>query len=1021
MSEGSGTNEYLITRHSQFRIPINVINVYGEQENRTSAESVVDHWNEILEEVVKIEAKAEHLIVIGDLNRHLPCHKEYNNNKVSAGGKLVQEFIDNNNYVLVNETSIMQNGPYTRVDPADPENDSKKSVLDLIIMSKDLFKYVESVIVDKERKFTPSHTQKKNKVTYPDHYALMMTMKNIPRVKTSQKKPPKVIMWNTNKKDGWEKYKHATENNKVFNNIANGDVTTSEPNSVAKRIEKEITKVKFRSFGKIKYSNETKENKVLDELYSKKRNCKDEKEIEVIDNAIRDELENARKQDLDSEIEKFRKIRYKRGNVAAVFKLKETIAGSKKVNQEPTTLIDPVTKLEVDSVKEIKRISIEYCKNLLTNREPRKGFEDIVRNKIKIHDERMAEEVPENEANLTKEMFNNALERIQRKNPKKYSFILKAGQSYIDSLFFLFQAVWKHEVIPDDWKKTDIVQIFKGKGPQSDISGYRCIHTKIITRKVFGEIVTHEIKAKICENISKFQIGAIPGHRPQEHLYTIKNTIAHYNKMGKGILLCLYDVSKFFDRENLRDCCGELYRLNIKGKIYRLVYKLNKDTDIRVRTAVGYTEYDDVGETLGQGTNESGVISSASLSGGVTDFFHDSNCEVNFAGMVLAPCLFQDDIARMAENLEAVAEGNRRLEAMAESKLLDYNEGKSGMIVFGGRKFQKKIKDELSRNPVMFCGKPMKVFECERYLGDFLGSSLAQSVFLTIQKRKGLVQRLISEIRVTLKDIRSDTIGGLIVGLEIWRKAVIPFLWNNSECWFEMPKKALDLINSLTNSFFRTLFCSAKGNPIIMYYWDTKSLLNENFLLLRKLLFVHHLLSLPDDSLAKNIFNLKEEHEQESEYKRLLEAAEIDEDPTHFSKIHWKKHVSRKVHLKNEREVRSQIESSNKLDKEKLSAEEYEVKSYLSSMKISEGRTFFSSRSMMMSTVQFNFKNKPEYKANNYKCKCGDHLDTQNNLLACRLYEHLREGLDLANSDTDLVKYFQLVIKERLQEQDNNK
>ena len=252
--------------------------------------------------------------------------------------------------------------------------------------------------------------------------------------------------------------------------------------------------------------------------------------------------------------------------------------------------------------------------------------------------------------------------------------------------------------------------------------------------------------------------------------------------MGKGILLCLYDVSKFFDRENLRDCCGELYRLNIKGKIYRLVYKLNKDTDIRVRTAVGYTDYDDVGETLGQGTTESGVISSASLSGGVSDYFHDSNCEVNYAGLMLAPCLFQDDLARMAENLKAVAEGNRRLEAMAESKLLDYNEGKSGMIVFGGRKFKKKIKEELTKNPVMFCGKPMTVFESERYLGDYLGSSVSQSVFLTIQRRKGLVMRIISEIRVTLKDIRSDSIGGLLVMLCLfWRfdkiKCSFSLLW----------------------------------------------------------------------------------------------------------------------------------------------------------------------------------------------------------------------------------------------------
>ena len=213
----------------------------------------------------------------------------------------------------------------------------------------------------------------------------------------------------------------------------------------------------------------------MDELYLKKRKCNDEKELELVDSAIREQLEIARKEDLDSEIDKFRRMKNKRGTVAAVFKLKEAIVGNKKVTQEPTTLIDPVTKLEVDSVEGIKRISLEYCKNLLTNREPREGFEDIVRNKINIHNERMKEVVEGHEPDLTTEMFYSALERIQRKNPQKYSFILKNGQSFIDSLFFLFKTVWKHEVIPDGWKKTDIVQIFKSKGPQSDISGYRCI------------------------------------------------------------------------------------------------------------------------------------------------------------------------------------------------------------------------------------------------------------------------------------------------------------------------------------------------------------------------------------------------------------------------------------------------------------------------------------------------------------------------------------------------------------------
>ena len=93
-------------------------------------------------------------------------------------------------------------------------------------------------------------------------------------------------------------------------------------------------------------------------------------------------------------------------------------------------------------------------------------------------------------------------------------------------------------------EKTKIIQIYKGKGERNNLNNYRNIHTKIDTRKVFGEIVTHELKKTVIDKVSKFQIGAMSGHRPQEHLFTIKSVIALYQRAGKGIILPMYDFSK---------------------------------------------------------------------------------------------------------------------------------------------------------------------------------------------------------------------------------------------------------------------------------------------------------------------------------------------------------------------------------------------------------------------------------------------------------------------------------------------
>ena len=112
-------------------------------------------------------------------------------------------------------------------------------------------------------------------------------------------------------------------------------------------------------------------------------------------------------------------------------------------------------------------------------------------------------------------------------------------------------------------------------------------------------MVMSQAIGKIIENVSKFQIGTKNGHRAQEHLFSLKSTIALYLNHDFPILIQLYDISKFFDRESLRDGMNSIYNCGIKGKLYRLIYNMNKDTKIRVRTAVGETEEKETGENIG--------------------------------------------------------------------------------------------------------------------------------------------------------------------------------------------------------------------------------------------------------------------------------------------------------------------------------------------------------------------------------------------------------------------------------------
>ena len=120
--------------------------MYGEQESRTPSAQIKDHWDELVEEIIKIEAKDEMFILISDLNKQIGDLIEGNNKKISQGGKLVREFLSSDKYILLNNSEKVDGGPFTREEPSDPTNDSKKSCLDIIIMSEQLETYVKKLL-----------------------------------------------------------------------------------------------------------------------------------------------------------------------------------------------------------------------------------------------------------------------------------------------------------------------------------------------------------------------------------------------------------------------------------------------------------------------------------------------------------------------------------------------------------------------------------------------------------------------------------------------------------------------------------------------------------------------------------------------------------------------------------------------------------------------------------------------------------------------------------------------------------
>ena len=137
---------------------------------------------------------------------------------------------------------------------------------------------------------------------------------------------------------------------------------------------------------------------------------------------------------------------------------------------------------------------------------------------------------------------------------------------------------------------------------------------------------------------------------------------------------------------------------------------------------------------------EGSLISSLSLSKGATNFFATSECEISYGPVIITACEFQDDIFQACKDPLSAQLGNDRLEALAETKLLDFHTSKSKIILIGKEKAREQLRKEFEENPPLLYGEKVPVEDQETYLGDELGFSLSESISLTIRKREGLVR-----------------------------------------------------------------------------------------------------------------------------------------------------------------------------------------------------------------------------------------------------------------------------------------
>ena len=155
--------------------------------------------------------------------------------------------------------------------------------------------------------------------------------------------------------------------------------------------------------------------------------------------------------------------------------------------------------------------------------------------------------------------------------------------------------------------------------------------------------------------------------------------------------------------------------------------------------------------------------------------FTGSEQEVGYGGVRILPAMFQDDIMRAADSVEAARAGNVRMASVMNSKQLTLNQDKTGFILFGKESMVCRVREEIAVSPIYFGDFITREKVSDKWLGDiFHQGGLAESVTATIKDREPKVKAACYEAAAIVEDWRSQCVGGFSSAIDLFELAILP-------------------------------------------------------------------------------------------------------------------------------------------------------------------------------------------------------------------------------------------------------
>ena len=357
----------------------------------------------------------------------------------------------------------------------------------------------------------------------------------------------------------------------------------------------------------------------------------------------------------------------------------------------------------------------------------------------------------------------------------------------------LMKEVWKSEEVPKHWKSGSITTLWKGKGDKECLANHRGITVSSAVGNILEEVIDRRMEKIV--HYSNGQAGGIKGAATADHLFLLRGMMTTAKEDKTNLFLTFYDVAKAYDNADVNNMLYIMWNAGVKGKMWRILKNLNKDTTAVIKTRFGLSRQLTRENGGKQGSRIQGRFFSKQMDTLSEDIIQNCNMKFRINENFAIGCLeWVDDALSCTSGMKNQKEMLKIVDEFAAKNKIEWGEAKCQVMQVGPK---------VRVPPTWDLGdKRIKNTTSYKYLGDMITSD---------NKNKINMQTRENKVAITVRQINTTASSDIMRGVEarvilvLYEKSVVPCLIYNCESWTLTPaeEKVADKIgvNALKRLF----------------------------------------------------------------------------------------------------------------------------------------------------------------------------------------------------------------------------